>query len=378
MGKTAIEWAEHSWNPVRARNRATGRVGHFCTHASDGCRHCYAETWQKRLGNPVRFAAQDAAKVEVFLDARALGEPLRRRIPTDYFVCSMTDLFGEFVADDMIDRVFAVAALCPQHTLIVLTKRSARMRNYLSAEARPNMVARACVDLWIEGRVKPGDDWPVQSIRDPRDPDNPSEIILRNWPLPNVIAMVSIEDQKNADQRIPDLLATPAALRGVSAEPLLGPVRLDSLCEDGWSATDALRPYTVAQAKEDWGEGFEIDCGMAADRPALDWVIAGGESGNGARPVHPDWLRSLRDQCAAADVPFLFKQWGAWTPGENVVRHTGTVRTATWFDNRWLYDSENLAWEHGHVDDQPDLYRVGKKEAGRTLDAVTHDARPGR
>lgn len=100
----------------------------------------------------------------------------------------------------------------------------------------------------------------------------------------------------------------------------------------------------------------------------FDWVICGGESGHGARPMHPDWARGLRDQCNAAGVPFLFKQWGEWTPGENVQRQSGIVETATWFNDKWAIFREDLARTDGHVDDQPDLYRVGKKAAGRLLD----------
>jgi protein gp37 len=107
-----------------------------------------------------------------------------------------------------------------------------------------------------------------------------------------------------------------------------------------------------------------------------DWVIVGGESGPGARPMHPDWARSLRDQCAAAGVPFLFKQWGEWTPGENVERERGTVDTAFLWNGEWRIHPLNLATDHGHIDDQPDLYRVGKKAAGRWLDGRTHDGMP--
>jgi hypothetical protein len=100
----------------------------------------------------------------------------------------------------------------------------------------------------------------------------------------------------------------------------------------------------------------------------LDWVICGGESGPGARPMHPDWARSLRDQCQAATVPFFFKQWGEWCPGEQVIAARGVCKTATWFDGHWVFDSENLAADEGHIDDEPDVYRVGKHAAGCLLD----------
>ena len=110
--------------------------------------------------------------------------------------------------------------------------------------------------------------------------------------------------------------------------------------------------------------------------PGLDWVVAGGESGQGARPMHPDWARSLRDQCADTGVAFHFKQWGEWTPGENVRRQSGVVETAWRINDEWTFDDENLANTDGHIDDEPDLYRIGKRGAGRVLDGVIHDAFP--
>jgi protein gp37 len=158
----------------------------------------------------------------------------------------------------------------------------------------------------------------------------------------NVWLGTTVENQEEGDRRIPHLLAVPATVHFLSCEPLLGP--LD------------LRTY--------------ID--------ALDWVIAGGESGPKARPAHPDWFRDLRDQCQKAGVPFHFKQWGEWTPGENVDRQSGVVKSAHWFGDDWRFGRENLASDDGHFDDQPDLYRVGKKEAGRRLDGETHDGFPAR
>lgn len=108
----------------------------------------------------------------------------------------------------------------------------------------------------------------------------------------------------------------------------------------------------------------------------LDWVIVGGESGPGARPMHPEWTRSLRDQCAAAGVPFLFKQWGAWAPGEVAGPNSRPIDAATWWDGRWLYERVGAAREDEHVDDEPDLFRVGKKRAGRLLDGVEHNGFP--
>ena len=126
-----IEWTDATWNPIRARRRDTGKVGWFCTHASDGCTHCYAETLNHRLGTSIDYRAQDLAKVEIFLDEKMLKQPLRWRRPRRIFVGSMTDLFGEFVPDAMLDCIYAVMAMCPQHTFLLLTKRAGRMRDYL-------------------------------------------------------------------------------------------------------------------------------------------------------------------------------------------------------------------------------------------------------
>src|ERR1700691_6029901 len=131
MGTTTkIEWAESTWNPIRARNRDTGKVGSFCIHASDGCASCYAETINHRLGTGVDYRAQDRDKVEVFLDERMVSAPLHWRKPRRIFVGSMMDLFGEFVAGEILDRTFAVITRCPQHTFLLLTKRGERMRDY--------------------------------------------------------------------------------------------------------------------------------------------------------------------------------------------------------------------------------------------------------
>ena len=345
--KSKIEWTEATWNPIRARNRETGGVGHFCVHASPGCANCYAERLQVRFHNPVRFAAQDAEKVEVFLDEGVLTQPLRWKKPRMIFVCSMTDLFGEFVTDAMLDRVFAVMALCPQHTFQVLTKRSERMREWFGSEQRQweacesvfyaqaefahvNAAAKeiACNETW--GSFK------------------------KRWPLRNVWLGVSVEDQRRADERIPDLDKTPAAVRWLSCEPLLSALRLG-------------------------GESLAT----------IDWVVVGGESGPKARPMHPDWARSLRDQCAGAGVPFFFKQWGEYGPdvgpseerdregyrkdpvmagaGPCQVLVDGAWRT---FDDGYAVPIE-LCSGHGEF-----VYRLGKKRNGRLLDGKLHDAMP--
>lgn len=244
-----------------------------------------------------------------------LREPLAWRRPRMVFVNSMSDLFHPDVPTDYIDQVFAVMALARQHSFQVLTKRAGRMRQYLDAPQRRTNVMAAANEI-----------APCSEIR---------------WPLPNVWLGVSAEDQLRADERMTDLLMTPAAVRFVSVEPMLGAIDLTALrnlfalscC--GGQRLNALTGNTVCERC-----GQACGCGNR-----LDWVICGGESGHGARWMEPCWARSLRDQCAAARVPFFFKQWGAWLPRER--------------------------------DGQPDEFiNVGKRVAGRLLDGCLYDARP--
>lgn len=335
--RTAIEWAANadgtpgaSWNPIRARRRSDGARGWFCTHASEGCRNCYAERLNVgRFGNGVAYKAQNTGDVEIYLDVKTLAAPLRWKKPRTIFVCSMSDLFGEFVPDAFIDRVFAIAALCPQHTFIVLTKRARRMREYVNDAYTPDRVYDLAVDaVVLDPRINvvliaPGMDERAA-------PDGP-RVWLDRWPLANVWLGVSCEDQKNADARIPALLDTPAAVRFVSAEPLLCPIDLTDLGRCGFNAFNPTGPA----------------------RAVIDWVIVGGESGKEARLMRPDWARSLRDQCAAAGVPFFFKQWGEWAP--------------------WPH------WTEPRTEATPpiiELRRVGKSRAGRLLDGREHNDRP--
>jgi protein gp37 len=239
---SAIEWTDATWNPV------TG-----CTKVSPGCDNCYAETFAERWrGTPGHHFENG---FDVTLRPERIDQPLKWKKPRRVFVNSMSDLFHEAIPDEFIAEVFAVMAKTPQHTYQLLTKRHGRMRSLLS---RP-------------------------SFR-----DNLSH--LAEWPLPNVWLGVSVEDQKRADLRIPALMETPAAVRFLSCEPLLGPVNLTQ----------------VAPGLRYSNSGFTALRG----NPRIHWVIVGGESGNGARPMDPEWVRSLRDQCVAAEVPYFMKQWG--------------------------------------------------------------------
>ena len=280
---TSIEWATlglpsgASWNPVRARRSGTQRVGWHCEKVSPGCENCYSERQNiacARGGTRLPFKPGHRAGVTIYLDETTLLEPLHWRAPRGVFVCSMTDLFGDWVPDEWIDKVFAVAALCPQHRFAVLTKHSKRMREYFSGEKATRQVA-AAVDLLARELAAGAWLWP-------------------GWPLPNLWLLVSAEDQARADERILDLLATPAAVRGVSVEPMLGPVDLAEAM-----ITDAgLRALFANLERGDGRDG----------RGSLHWVICGGESGPGARPINPAWARSLAQQCREAGVAIFIKQ----------------------------------------------------------------------
>jgi protein gp37 len=202
-------------------------------------------------------------------------------------------------------------------------------------------------DLWQLISATPDLDWLLLTKR----PQNIEGMLPPFWDKVkgHVWLGTTVEDQKHAALNIPHLLDHDCAVRFISAEPLLGPLAI---------------------------ENYLLDYPIEGRAGRLNWVIAGGESGPHARPSSPSWFTSLRDQCAAAGVPFLFKQWGEWTPGANVDAHSGTVQTAHWWNNEWSIGRENLSSEGGHVDDEPDLYRSGKKAGGRRLDGITHDGFP--
>lgn len=285
---SAIEWTEKTWNPI---------VG--CTVKSPGCTNCYAMGMAARLeamGVPQYVGLTQRSKAgavwtgKMAFAEKALLEPLRRKKPTMWFVNSMGDLFHESVPDEWIDRVFAVMGSCPQHTFQVLTKRSDRMRDYLSRRKSAKPVAVSVGDGIL------------------------GEHPFSNELLPpaNIWLGVSVEDQARADERIPDLLATPAAVRWLSCEPLLGEVDLLAFLEPTGACCGGEPEYRCASCPSDatWRYSVPADNGMWAFDPTIDWVVVGGESGPGARPMNTGWARSLRDQCAAANVPFFMKQMG--------------------------------------------------------------------
>lgn len=376
--QSAIEWTDATWNVTRG-----------CRKVSAGCDNCYAIREAHRHDHPGGAYEGATAIVNgrvnwsgaaVFAQGK-LAEPLHWTRPRRVFVNSMSDLFYEGFSDSQIDKVFAVMAAAPQHTFQVLTKRPERMLAYLLTQDRDEAIGWAAYllyEAWSKaGEGAAGAIAPVQSlINSPgyRPPTGYAGVCppRAGWPLPNVWLGVSVEHQAAADQRIPLLLQTPAAVWFLSCEPLLGSV---DLRPGGWippigggPRVNLLRPWETPG-------------------PAIDWVIAGGESGPGARPMHPDWARSLRDQCQAAGVPFFFKQWGEWEP-VCPVSDEDAVDTPDAWDGRDLIGLEHsgivaqripargTASGHQPAPDAWWMGRVGKKAAGRQLDGRTWDEMP--
>lgn len=264
-----IEWTDHTFNPWQG-----------CTKISPACDHCYAEGWAKRSGlvtwgGPRRRASQGYWDKPIKWDRQAERDGVRHKV----FCASLADVFDNQVPDQWREDLWFLIAGTPHLDWLLLTKRPQNIAKMLPRDYET---------------------WTPEA-----------------WPWANVWLGTTVENQEEADRRIPHLLAVPAARYFLSCEPLLGPIRFSKV------------------------PGF--------NRIGLDlskwWVICGGESGPGARPMHPDWARSLRDQCTVAGVPFFFKQWGQWAPVGPVIRGP---------DNT---DPNEYGWE-----------RVGKKKAGAMLD----------
>lgn len=293
MGRTSIEWTQEVWNPVRG-----------CSLVSAGCRSCYAMRQAHRFSGP-GLAFEGLTKAtpagpqwtgKLRLVPEVLEAPLHWRKPRRVFVNSMSDLFHEDVPDDFIDRVFAVMACANLHTFQVLTKRPERMRSYVASRNLELLLLAA-----DEGRARGiyADESRLSFFARALRQSVNAVHLARPWPLPNVWLGVSCEDQRAADERIPLLLQTPAAVRFLSCEPLLGPIDLRFI-RDGDEPFNAFRP-----------RGQREPC----DTLGIDWVIVGGESGPGARPCDVAWVRSIVAQCKDAGVAAFVKQDSGRSPG---------------------------------------------------------------
>jgi protein gp37 len=304
MNKTSIEWTDFTWNPV------TG-----CHKISPGCKNCYAETLTNRFA---KTWGVESFRDVVMHDDR-LAEAIKNKkkwAGKKVFVCSMSDLFHDDVPFEFIQKIFNAFYYLPTTTFQILTKRPARALEFFR---------------WAS---------PILCTGDP---------FYR--PVPNVWIGVSVEDQKHADERIPLLLQIPAAVRFLSCEPLLGPIDLERIDPEpdssGLGATNAL-----TGDRNDFYQCTKI-------AQPINWVIVGGESGHGARPMHPDWVRSIRDQCAAANVPFFFKQWGEWVGNQNIPNEYRTYNC-----KQHVFDAETVS--------AVEVWKLGKSKSGNMLDGKHH------
>jgi len=330
MGATTdITWAEATWNAVYGCSPAPG---------NKGCDNCYAKRWvhrfaghQNKLGETSRAVENWDGNVR-FMPERLII-PLKWRTPKTIFANSLFDLFHPNIPDEWIDKIFAAICAAHWHRYLILTKRTDRMRVYLTTPGRYHRISQYWSDLvqlaFIRNeypKLKPG--------MKPIDPKKPV--------FPHVAFLASISTQADADRLIPDLLETPVAYRGVSYEPSLGKIDLQRPAPHSCETEDCVRhgncpPWMIQ---------------------LLDLVIMGGESGPKARPMHPDWARSMRDQCASAGVPFHFKQWGEFAPCPINPCEVDMVTDAV--------------FKHGPGHDGF-VWRVGKKNSGRLLDGVEHN-----
>jgi protein gp37 len=294
-----IEWTQATWNPI------TG-----CDKVSQGCKNCYAEIMHRRLMkmHPRKYNKPFLGYIETHEDD--LSIPMKRKAPTIYFVNSMSDLWHPDVPFDFILSIFLVMKSTPHHTYQILTKR------------------------------------PEQAVRFFEFLKN-SPVKTKFHRLPNVWIGISVEDQKAAAERIPYLLQIPAAIRFLSCEPLLGPIDLTHIDADGAGHKDYCQINCLTGEQTDMAR-------PCRDVESIDWVIVGGESGHKARPMHPDWVRLIRDQCKRANIPFFFKQWGSWAPPPD----------------EWPEKAKRQSVVHNGIGYE--MINLGKHAAGNLLDGQTY------
>lgn len=344
---TGIEWCHATINAISG-----------CAPCSPGCTNCYAMRAGAfgRPNHPVNGLTRESKGGHVWTGAVRFNEgwlrkPLAWKKPRRIFWNAHGDPFFEAVPTEWVDQEVAIAALTPQHRHILLSKRSARMRAYFSDPWTPERVLATARHLaFLPERFE--------------------------WPLPNLWLGVSVEDQARADERVPDLLHTPAEVRLLSCEPLLDELNLACV-------VDVSAPVGCRRVFDALG-GSIIDprAGRVFGCQRLDWVIVGGESG--PRPMDPAWARFLRDQCDANNIPFLFKQWGDWAPYSAIGGigwknrtptydgYSGPTRGAVLMPKLGYTSHE---WEARFGECEP-VFKFGKARAGRLLDGKLHDAYP--
>lgn len=336
--RTGIEWAEASVNPVRARDKATGKIGWHCEHATPGCEFCYAEAINRRLGTGHEFIRQNRDRIELFLDQKTLTTPLRWKRGRVIFWHSMTDAFAPFMRDDWLDLTFNLCTATPHHRHIFLTKRPDRMADYAARRLDTGLALGAAAMFAAVAH-----------------PDSAIRRLCDGRRLANVLLGCSVEDQRRADERREPMrrLAAAGWKTIVSYEPALGPVN--------------------------W-QGWEFLAGL----------ISGGESSIKARGTPRYHYRQARDFCAANGIAYFHKQNGewidadewmdSWRAGYRLADPAGS--TGIWNPPRPLNftDAQYVADFHGfryeHHSDGTTLIRIGKKAAGRQLDGREHSELP--
>ncbi|THU34227.1 phage Gp37/Gp68 family protein [Niastella caeni] len=348
-----IEWTNRTWNPV---------VG--CSKVSAGCKNCYAIRMAWRLQHIPNSKDKYAGTVEktaggqlnwtgkVNIIEKEFVKPFTWRKPSMVFVNSESDLFHESVPFQVIRSLFGVMSVCKEHTFQILTKRPQRMLDFfewlkLMDPEWQDDPANYAYDLCVEYGIETGCGSAFETDA---------------WPLKNVWLGVSVEDQNTANERIPLLMQIPAEVRFLSCEPLLSTINFTLKYKIGPS-NHWTENYDVLL-----GNKYSYDLGSKVIATKIDWVIAGGESGKDARPLHPEWVRSIRNQCKTAGTPFFFKQWGEWKPYED--GDLSTFDTGTFVDKPGEWGDHpvgTFTCIHGINWGTP-MSRVGKKKAGRSLD----------
>lgn len=340
---TKIEWTDATWNPI------TG-----CSVVSPGCTNCYAmklagtrlQHHPSRAGLTRETKAGPVWNGTVRFNEEWLTQPLAWKRPRMVFVCAHSDLGHPDIPVKWLARVFAVMLLGRHHTYQVLTKRPERLREWLSDPETTGRIARMAVSMMADG--VPTSSEAASQITCTPDPGwqfGQKPTGLAQWPLPNVWLGVSAEDQKRADERVPELLRTPAEIRFVSAEPLLGWIDFTNIgSSTNISARLGINALTgdVVRVRQAHTQG---------SWPKLDWIIVGGE--NGPRPMQAEWAQQIRDQCADAGTAFFFKQWGSHLPDGQMV-------------------ANGKVWAPGCGTQ----LRATKSITGRLLDGVEHNAMP--
>jgi protein gp37 len=314
------------------------KVNEGCTKCSPACDNCWSENEtvmrcnhpnekiSSRAKSATNYPYHKSFTGHIVLRHDNLDLPLRIKKPAVFAVWN--DLFHEDVPDEFIGAAYNVMYECQDHIFLILTKRADRMKRMFE------IYGLATID--------------------------------------NVYHGVTVCSQAEADEKIPHLLQVPSK-RFLSIEPMLGPINLRHIDADAKGHPEYCQIDCLTGRHTDMARPCK-------DVPVIHQVLLGGESGIGARPMHPEWVRGVRDQCQAADVPFYFKQWGEWAPPEvtfGVHIHNPYRRdwkdTATWFASQWMIGKEDINDDGYGDDDENMMWRIGKKKAGRTLDDQLHN-----